>query len=56
MIAECDIEPLTRFHVVPAELAVAEYTAPRLYGLPLTPLLPVNTARMPPLGPATRRG
>ena len=30
MVVECDIEPLTRFHVVPAEVAVAEYIAPRL--------------------------
>jgi len=26
----CDMEPLTSFHVVPAEVAVAEYMAPRL--------------------------
>ena len=30
MSVECDIEPLTSFHAVPAEVAVAEYMAPRL--------------------------
>ena len=55
-LVDCDIDPFTSAQLVPAELLVAEYTAPRLYGLPPTPLPPVNTARMPPLGPATSRG
>jgi hypothetical protein len=55
-IVDCDIDPGVSAHFVPAEVLVAEYMAPRLYGLPFTPLPPVKTSRIPPPGAATRRG
>ncbi len=53
---EWDSEPGVSDQLVPPALAVAEYIASRLYGLPPFPSAPVKTSLIPPPGPGTGRG